>query len=93
MITKDQLNSSSVVRLTVDPMTIPAIRNGLNQTFDHPERGTLPSNLPRVDLRREFYVVSDLLNRKSYNRPDHIGISPLDLGVTFSVRLDEIEIV
>ena len=38
------------------------------------------------------FVVKDLFARRNYNKPDEVGIGPVDRGIAFSVRLDEIEI-
>lgn len=88
-VTKDQLTErrrgkgGTIVRLTVDPLTIPPIANAL--------RGFGP--IPPHDLRRDTYVVCDLMQRKTWNRPGEIGLKPADLEVAFSVTLDQIEVV
>ena len=38
------------------------------------------------------YVVKDLMQRKSYDRPGRIGIGPLDRDLARGVMLDQIEI-
>lgn len=38
-------------------------------------------------------VVKDLMDRKTWNKPDRIGVGPLDRGIAFGVTLDEIEVV
>ena len=88
-VTKAQLVESkgrtmgTRVRLTVDPLAIGAISTAL-EGF-----GPIPSH----DIRRETYVVKDLMARKTYNKPDRIGIGPADLGIAFGVALDQVEIV
>jgi len=38
------------------------------------------------------YVVKDLMERPEWNRPDQVGIGPLDRGVAFGARLEHLEI-
>lgn len=88
-MTKDQLVKGMAVRLTADPMSVPAIANALNGTYGL--NGEHRSTLPRRDLRRPSYVVKDLANRRGWNDPVRVAIGPTDMGVAFSVQLDQIE--
>ena len=38
-------------------------------------------------------VVKDLLNRESYDRPDHVGVGPAHRGIAFGVALCEIDAI
>jgi hypothetical protein len=69
------------VRLTVDPLAVPAIANAL--------AGFGP--IPPHDLRRDAYIVKDTMDRKTYNKPDRVGIGPEDLGIAFGIALSDIE--
>jgi hypothetical protein len=44
-------------------------------------------------LQRDTYVVKDLMTRKSYDRPDRVGIGPADIGVAFGVSLADLTVV
>ena len=39
---------------------------------------------------RTWFVVKDLFDRKSYDRPDHVGVGLPDSGLTFGVLLSDI---
>lgn len=45
-----------------------------------------------VTYRAGVYVVCDLMNRKSFDKPGHVGIGPVNRGWAFDVALDEIEL-
>ena len=47
--------------------------------------------LVRIHGDPTVYVVKDLMQRKGYDKPDRIGIGPLDRGVAFGVTLSDIE--
>ena len=84
MTTKQELHPTkngrrgTIVRLTVPEGDIDAI-------VDAADRGYV--------ISRETYVVKDLFDRKNWNKPTSVGIGPRDMGIAFSVELDQIEIV
>jgi hypothetical protein len=38
-------------------------------------------------------VVKDLMSRRTYDKPDRIGVGPADRGIAFSVALSDIDAI
>lgn len=55
--------------------------------------GTLVRVVAGKWASEEVMVVKDLMARKSWNKPDRVGVGPLDRGIAFGVGLDEIEVL
>ena len=59
----------------------------------------LPADEPLADSKpfpgatRDIVVIKDKMDRKTYDRPDRIGVGPLDRGIAFSVALADIEAI
>lgn len=60
------------------------VRIPADLTFDTP--------VGRVTRHAGVYVVKDLMNRPRYDRPDRVGIGPVDRGIAFGVRLADIDL-
>lgn len=52
-------------------------------------RGDLVKPLPDLSMDQSFRVC-DLMDRKTWNKPNQIGLAWPDRGIAFSVTLDEI---
>lgn len=39
---------------------------------------------------RESYIIKDLMERKNYNKPSHIGIGPDNMGLAWGISFADI---
>lgn len=86
MVTKDQLAKGTLVR--VSP-TVIAQQNAIRADWRREAGDRMVMPLPDLPLDQAFEV-SDPFTRKTYNRPECVGLRWPDRGISFAVLMADI---